>query len=402
MKKLDNRGFSHDLLIVAFVLLFAIAGVAYLVASRAASPSFTLLGTHPQASLQPTALGKTIYALQAWNGKIYAGYGDYGVNTGPIAITPFDPSSNTFASTPEVTQQTEAIGLYRVLNGKLVSASTDPSGGGSTDYAIGTAGSPVAWQQVGPAYPAPNNGVNMTHNLDMNTLTGSDLWMVGSQGNDPVAYRSTDGGQTWVKMLDVVPPTGDYGRFYGAGVLNGKLYVQAMYVDNATNYIVGGESSSHVFDGTSWAKGPSISTIMWHPESFAGKMVYSTWAAPDNDSATGLSTFDGTKVAGAGVPEGIWGYTVDGTTLYALGTSGKIYSTTDLTNWYLQSTAPSTARSIAVLNGVIYVGTTDSKLYSAPVNTSPTAVSGSGSTTTTKGNKGGNGGGNGKPHISKK
>jgi hypothetical protein len=34
-KKLNARGFSHDLLVVAFVVIFAIAGVAYLVASHA-------------------------------------------------------------------------------------------------------------------------------------------------------------------------------------------------------------------------------------------------------------------------------------------------------------------------------------------------------------------------------
>jgi hypothetical protein len=398
MKKLDSRGFSHDLLVVAFVVLFAIAGVAYLVASRAQSPSFTYLATHPQASQQPTALGKTIYALQAWNGKIYAGYGDYAANTGPIAITPFDPASNTFATTAEVSQQTEAIGLYRILNGKLFAASTDPQYGVSTDYAVGTAGSPNSWQQVGPSWPAPNNGVGMTHAFDMNSLTGTDLWLVGSQGNDPVAWRSTDGGITWVKSLDVAAPSGDYGRFYGAAVYNGKLYVQAMWIDNASNYVAGYESSSHVFDGSAWSKGPSLSSSIWHPESFAGKLVYSSWAAPDNDSATVLNAFDGTKTVSSGAPSSIWGYTVDGGTLYILGTDSNVYSTTDLVHWYQQASAPSTARSIAILNGVIYVGTNDSKLYSAPVNTSPTAVSGSGGTTTTKGNKGGNG----KPHISKK
>jgi hypothetical protein len=35
LKKLDARGFSHDLLIVVFVVLFAIAGVGYMVASHA-------------------------------------------------------------------------------------------------------------------------------------------------------------------------------------------------------------------------------------------------------------------------------------------------------------------------------------------------------------------------------
>ncbi|MDB5171193.1 MAG: hypothetical protein JWO35_887 [Candidatus Saccharibacteria bacterium] len=37
IKKLDVRGFSHDILMVAFVVVFAIAGVGYIVASHADS-----------------------------------------------------------------------------------------------------------------------------------------------------------------------------------------------------------------------------------------------------------------------------------------------------------------------------------------------------------------------------
>src|SRR3982751_4891261 len=37
LKKLDMRGFSHDVGIVAFAVIFAIIGVGYVVASRAAS-----------------------------------------------------------------------------------------------------------------------------------------------------------------------------------------------------------------------------------------------------------------------------------------------------------------------------------------------------------------------------
>lgn len=37
IKKLDARGFSHDVILVGFVVIFAIAGVGYIVASHAAS-----------------------------------------------------------------------------------------------------------------------------------------------------------------------------------------------------------------------------------------------------------------------------------------------------------------------------------------------------------------------------
>ena len=35
IKKLNARGFSHDIVLVLFVVVFAIGGVAYLVASHA-------------------------------------------------------------------------------------------------------------------------------------------------------------------------------------------------------------------------------------------------------------------------------------------------------------------------------------------------------------------------------
>ncbi|HEX4775008.1 MAG TPA: hypothetical protein VH234_05835 [Candidatus Saccharimonadales bacterium] len=446
LKKLNARGFSHDILLVLFVVIFAIAGVAYLVATRASTSTSTFTtyagSQNTPASLQPTALGKTLYALKTFNNKIYAGYGDYGANTGPIAITPFafDQATNTFtfASTAEnspcvqnigssgqplntdITEtwryvgsanpidpntgkpatgniqydfgncdQTEAIGLYRVLNGKLYAPSSDPRGSDSTDYAVGTASTngSVSWQQFGTKLPAIYEGVGMTHAFDMNSIPGTnDLWMVGSQGNDAVAYHSLNGGATWAKMADVAPTAtypGGYDRFYAAGVYNGKVYFQAVMIDSNNNE-VGSEPKSHVCDDTACTAGPSLTlNNMWHPEAFAGKMIYQTWPGVDNPSATYLVSFDGSNTQTiTATPGGVYDYTIDGNTLYALSGFGTIYSatldsTTGLLNWYVQSTAPTTARSIAVMNNVIYVGTTDSKIYKAPVNTAPSSISGS-------------------------
>src|SRR5437763_230044 len=41
IRKLNNKGFSHEVLIIAFVAVFAIAGVAYVVASHAQTPMAT-------------------------------------------------------------------------------------------------------------------------------------------------------------------------------------------------------------------------------------------------------------------------------------------------------------------------------------------------------------------------
>src|SRR5688572_11387418 len=78
-------------------LLVAVA-VALSQTVIATAGSFSHVGVHPDAAAQPTSTGKVLATLKGFNGKIYAGFGDYGSNTGPIGIRPFDPLTNTFGS----------------------------------------------------------------------------------------------------------------------------------------------------------------------------------------------------------------------------------------------------------------------------------------------------------------
>ena len=69
----------------------------------------------------------------------------------------------------------------------------------------------------------------------------------------------------------------------------------------------------------------------------------------------------GTKVTSTG--RAFYNYSVDGGTLYGLGANGQISRTTNLRTWTdIKTLAPQSARSIVVINGVIYVGTTDSRI----------------------------------------
>jgi hypothetical protein len=75
MKKLDIRGFSHELLLVAFVAVFAIGGVAYIVASHAQTPciaSTLKYGNHKTKSgLYYGSKGNCVkYAQQLANWKL--------------------------------------------------------------------------------------------------------------------------------------------------------------------------------------------------------------------------------------------------------------------------------------------------------------------------------------------
>ena len=111
-----------------------------------------------------------------------------------------------------------------------------------------------------------------------------------------------------------------------------------------------------VFDGSGWSDGPDLlpqGGYGYDTELFDGKLVYlSSQSSPSN-----LLSFDGTEVTSTG--QVFYNYSVDGDTLYGLGENGQIRKTTDVGGGLNSSTAaPETARSIVVIDGGIYIGTT--------------------------------------------
>lgn len=346
--------------LVALPLAPRLLGVA-----SASSGTFTLAGTDPYVASQSTTTGQAITTLFPWNNQLYPGYGDYNANTGPIQIAPFDPTTNTF-SPSLLSATTEAIYNYRSIGGNLYAPAIDPQGSLSN----------YAYAEGQPWVNAVNSGLAGEHIFDVVTLTGSDLWAVGStySNNTATAWRSTDGGQTWTVMLSVPPLSStDDARFYFAGVYNGKLYLQANdYYCNCAH------PTSNVFDGTSWSTGPNLFSTYdgegWRPIVFAGKLVYRSWAEP---YWSYLMSFDGRSDHTITTWQ-IYDFTVDGSYLYVLTTSGQIYRTTDLSSWSLFATGPSNSQSLAILNGILYLGTANSGIYrySQPVSGSvtPTAT----------------------------
>jgi hypothetical protein len=302
---------------------------------QATALNFTKVGTHPQAAAQPTTVGKQIGPLVAFNGKIYAGYGDYGNNTGPIAINPFDPATNTFTGVI-LTSPTEAIYGWRIINGTLYAPDTDPrpSYGG---YAVGE-----PW-----SHPAP---VPATHIYDMATLTGSDLWMVGSYNHDAVAWRSLDGGATWSVALAENGGSG-YPRFYWVGVLNGKLYVQADGLD----------AQMHIFDGSTWSTLPSSVGGFSRPP-----LVFRGCLFDGNVCFNGITTIDVTPFKAYTMA-----YAIDNGWAYSIDSNGIIQRSSDLKAWESLGPAPTGYWSMAILNGTMYVGTRDSSLYAAAIPGAP-------------------------------
>lgn len=311
---------------------------------------FSLLGVHSHAAAQPTADGRVLAALEPWRGRLYIGYGDYGANTGPIHVVAFDPGRGAFTDSL-LTVNSEAIYNFRALGEHLYAPAIDPKREGS--YAFAAAGPDGVWRDV----PAP--GVDARHAFDVATLAGDDLWVVGSSGAEAVAWRSLDGGSTWTETL-VEPPEshmpGDFARFYFAGTLNRELYVQAH------DYSGGPHVHSRVFNGEEWRAGPDLlgprRAIGWRPIAFAGYLVYASWPKLLEGH---LMLFDGRSSVDTG--RALYDLAAGDGALWILDPKGAIWRTTDPRSWRVVSDAPPGSRSLAILDGYLFIGTSASELY---------------------------------------
>lgn len=79
----------------------------------------------PTATKRPAA--RKLNELFLFDGRLYLGHGDYGVNTGPTDVIAYDPAADAFRT--EYTTQDEAIVLYRQLGDRLVLPGPDATEG---------------------------------------------------------------------------------------------------------------------------------------------------------------------------------------------------------------------------------------------------------------------------------
>lgn len=308
---------------------------------------FELVGIHPDAAAQQTDFGQRLSALAAFNGKIYAGYGDWGANTGPVRLCPFDPKTDAFGPSL-LSSPTEAIDHFREIDGKLYAPDVDPLRSDPGGYAMATGGAVETWMHTAP--------LDATHVFDIVKFDG-DLWMCGSFGYDATVWRHTP-ETGWVLSLSVPAGDGSLNRFYGLGVYDGKLYT------SLHDYGHHGKVGSHVFDGQSWSRGPMLRPnggMMTNANGFAGKLVYQgSYLGAMNQPP--LNAFDG-ETATEATSEGIRDYKIVGDRFYALSITNLIRYTSDLVTWETLGAAPDGSKSLAVLDGRLYVGGDDGKLY---------------------------------------
>lgn len=307
---------------------------------------FVLAGVHPEAAAQRTAQGKTLVTLYPFRGRLYAGYGDYTANTGPIHINPYDPARGTFVGS-QWKSDTEAILHFREIGGELWAPCIDPKV--KADFALLRTDGKWADREVVPS----------THVFDAGRI-GNSVFLAGSHGNSAVVWKSADRGTTFKESLSRLPVSGtpkDFARFYFAGVFKGKLYLQA------ADYFGGPHPAGLVFDGKAWADGPNLLPVKgvgWHAVEFAGRMVYLTFGA--GHAVSQLLAFDGTQAVVA-ADWSAYDIAIAGDSLFALDADGTVRRTKDLTTWAEVATAPVGGRCLAVTGGKLYVGASEGKLY---------------------------------------
>ena len=180
----------------------------------------------PELNTQNTERGHAIWDLEEYRGKIYIGMGDYNVNTGPIDIVYYDPSTKSFA-TPRPNAPAEATEYIRNINGYLFITMTDPQ----TYYGpafVGLKPDSDKWITAGTIQTS-------AHYFDVTMFegriyVGTGDWTsaeapfrVPSDQNARV-YSSSDGGANWSVDL-----TTSSGRIYNLGSDNTTIFANSHY-----------------------------------------------------------------------------------------------------------------------------------------------------------------------------
>jgi hypothetical protein len=162
------------------------------------------------------ASARKIKDLQAWQGRVYLGYGDWNKNLGPVNVWYYQPDPCGFIN--EATLDDEnAIDRYVVIGDDLYIPGTDPRE--SWDYGnfYRNCNDGEGWQK----FRTIPNGV---HNFDMEKYKGKLFAALGTDGThkEYALQYSEDDGNTWTSAVDAV----SY-RFLNLFKMNGKLFAVA-------------------------------------------------------------------------------------------------------------------------------------------------------------------------------
>lgn len=168
----------------------------------------------------PGTFGEFISRLTVWDGRVYAGYGDYnGVpssphGTGPIDVVsaPADASFGSDGFSSEATLHTQQIWHFRKgQSGRLWAAYMDPIRGPQGDITVGRdladgsfayayADEPNAWTVDQVIHPYAQHCMGMVETPEALFIAGAFISDDESQ-QGPAIWKSTDRGATWTADL---------------------------------------------------------------------------------------------------------------------------------------------------------------------------------------------------------
>jgi hypothetical protein len=287
-----------------------------------------VLTTIEDAAAQPTEYGQ-IVGVQAHDGWLYVGYGDWNANTGPVDAIRVSPSGQQQVIRADV--RTEAIDHWSFPSGQPVAPYTDPNRGNRGGW------------------------VNLDGSVTESEGQVHTFGVEDYEGSRYSAGSSTTAGTVWRDNV-VVHEYGDdgYTRYLWVKELGGLLYA-------------GNEDGTFSsFDGSSWTDrgaGPGIygttqignKRVTWEPVEYDGRL----WMADrwfDGQTSGSLGALQYPKFA-----------SVDAGLLYVGGLFGSLSvydgtTTTVLAEPRFKGKANPTV--MAVMDGIAY-GTLGSTIYYA-------------------------------------
>jgi hypothetical protein len=315
------------------------------------------LAVHPHAAAQTTTDGQDLIDTRGWHGRLYFGYGDLALNTGPIIVSSLDPTTGNWID--HFTFQTEKIQRFEPIGDRLYAPAADPHGGQpDPEYAVGTA--THDWGAGGIDIGRSLHVIEVVERAPGELyLTGEDLFGTSTTITSASVWRSVNGGPFTEIFPELNPDPAIQNNqlntwFFNAAALDGMLYV----------------GFGWVFDGQQWTHPAVELGEFQHPTTFAGRIVSATlgelWAFDGHRlrnlhftlfESTGLEQTTLTPLPIFQQTEGH---------LLAINEGGSVMSTTDLETWTCEGKAPADVRSIGSLDGTIYFGGAGGRIYGYP------------------------------------
>jgi hypothetical protein len=295
------------------------------------------------------AFARNIWDLQAWDGRLYMGYGDAVVNTGPTKVFAYDPASGEVVH--ETTVNEEAIFRYRVIDQRLYIPGID---------AVDT--------RDGALYMRDDEGwtsfllEDVVHASDVRVLP--DRMCVSVQDDAPfggAVLCSSDGGASWSRYST---ESGRSGRFLELG---GQLYVSSLVsgvhrldADRTTPVafeIPGVGDTTDVLVAHPTNCGDELVFIAEHNTGWTAKALGVFRAAIDGSGSITVVPIDLPDVTGLFEVEGRC-HALANERLRCGRYQVTIYDSGDARTWSrrLSFQLPAFARSAEILDGQLFVG----------------------------------------------